>query len=239
MHELFPYTAGSDLGYNLGLTGGLLMLALLLYPVRKHVKWLHRLGPLKYWFRAHMIGGILGPTFILMHSTFRIGSLNALVALTSMLLVASSGLVGRFVYRRIHHGLYGSRANMKDLSADLTRRFEELAPAMARMHVAEERIDAFARLAGSRFPTWRGRAVHFMTLGWKRAGVARHTAGAAERDQLKQLAAALDATLRAIQQTAQFTTYERLFALWHVAHIPFLYMLAFTAAFHVLAVHMY
>jgi hypothetical protein len=38
---------------------------------------------------------------------------------------------------------------------------------------------------------------------------------------------------------SQFTAYERLFALWHVLHVPFVYLLVLTALFHVFAVHAY
>ena len=68
------YTPGSGLGYGLGLCGGLMMLALLIYPLRKSVAALHAWGPIKYWFRAHMILGVVGPLMILFHSTFHFRS---------------------------------------------------------------------------------------------------------------------------------------------------------------------
>jgi hypothetical protein len=33
--------------------------------------------------------------------------------------------------------------------------------------------------------------------------------------------------------------YERLFALWHVLHVPLVYMLVAAAIAHIVAVHMY
>jgi hypothetical protein len=45
--------------------------------------------------------------------------------------------------------------------------------------------------------------------------------------------------LRELQDVAQFRSYERLFSLWHVLHVPFVIMLAFSAVVHVIAVHMY
>ena len=36
------------------------MLLLLLYPARKHSRLLRNLGPVKYWFKAHMLFGVLG-----------------------------------------------------------------------------------------------------------------------------------------------------------------------------------
>jgi len=40
-------------------------------------------------------------------------------------------------------------------------------------------------------------------------------------------------------RVAQFSFYERLFAFWHVLHLPIFYMMVLSALVHVLAVHMY
>jgi hypothetical protein len=45
--------------------------------------------------------------------------------------------------------------------------------------------------------------------------------------------------MQGVQRVAQFNTYERLFSLWHVLHVPFVYMLVLSAIAHVVAVHMY
>ena len=45
--------------------------------------------------------------------------------------------------------------------------------------------------------------------------------------------------LRQVRQVAQFGTYERLFSLWHVIHVPFFLMMLISAVVHVVAVHMY
>ena len=42
-----------------------------------------------------------------------------------------------------------------------------------------------------------------------------------------------------IRDLAQFSTYEKLFSLWHIFHVPLVYMLVFSAIWHVIAVHMY
>ena len=45
--------------------------------------------------------------------------------------------------------------------------------------------------------------------------------------------------INAVRDVAQFHTYERLFSLWHVFHIPLVYMMVFSAIYHVYAVHAY
>jgi len=45
--------------------------------------------------------------------------------------------------------------------------------------------------------------------------------------------------LNAIIDVARFSAYERLFSLWHVIHVPFIFMLVISGIIHVIAVHMY
>jgi hypothetical protein len=47
------------------------------------------------------------------------------------------------------------------------------------------------------------------------------------------------AYLKSVRDLAQFNTYEKLFSLWHIFHVPLVYMLVFSAIWHVIAVHMY
>lgn len=249
VHERMPFTPASDVGYALGVVGGSLMLVLLLYPLRKRFPWLGVLGPMRYWFRFHLVAGIAGPFVVLLHSTFHIGSFNAAIALASMLLVVASGLVGRFLYRHIHHGLYGSRATLAEMQQALARQLEGLDALLCRLPRVKEEIARYSALV-SHEPQgrWR-RAGHFLALGAKRLlarrrvgrAIARYAASHAEaaHEDLRAVAGTIDAALGAVQRAAQFSTYERLFALWHVVHIPFLVLLVITAIVHVVAVHAY
>ena len=56
-----------------------------------------------------------------------------------------------------------------------------------------------------------------------------------ERSALRLAKRYLDAVVR----VAQYSAYERLFALWHLAHLPFVYLLVISAVVHVIAVHAY
>jgi hypothetical protein len=250
------YTAGSRAGYNLGLVGVIMMLLLFLYPLRKHLRFMHGFGPAKYWFSLHMTLGILGPLFILVHSRFHVGSINAGIALTCMSLVASSGIIGRFIYTRIHHGLYGRRANLKELRELAGLNSKEVQSKLAFAPQVEAALTGFeAALATPQrnplrsvwtFATlWlRGRAVYFQCAhelnrlyrihareqGWDRVKYRRRLQAA------KRL---VSTYLRGVQRVAQFNTYERLFSLWHVLHVPLVYMMVFSAIAHVVAVHMY
>ena len=113
--ELFDAQDGA--GYWLGVVGASLMAILLLYPLRKRLRFMHSLGATRHWFRMHMVFGVLGPVLILYHANFAFGSLNDTVALVCTLLVAISGLVGRYVYAKVHVDLDGHRASLEQLGA--------------------------------------------------------------------------------------------------------------------------
>lgn len=250
------YTAGSDLGYYMGVVGGLMMLALLLYPLRKHFRFLQPLGAIRHWFRMHMAFGILGPLLIVLHSTFRVGSLNAGVAMTCMLLVAGSGVIGRFIYTRIHHGLYGHKATLAELQTQLGMCEGEV---QSKFHFAlkvDQQLKAFGDLAHTRpagllAGTWRlltlglrARHVHARCMRELRRVLGTHAVERGwDRAKLRRrLDAASDMIRNYLQvacDTAHFGTYEQLFSLWHILHVPFVFMLAISGVVHVIAVHMY
>lgn len=244
------YTPRSTFGFYLGVAGSVTMLAMLLYPLRKHVRALHRWGALKNWFRWHMIMGIAGPALILFHSTFHLRSLNATIALISMLIMVASGIIGRFVYTKIHHGLYGRRATLERVRQEFAGQADDM---RSRFHMAprvEQWLTAFEheahRMERSAITMWWSVA----TLGWKRRlclfrcarelrsilGRGRHPEFPGGASEALHLA---NRYLREAERVAEFTTYERIFSLWHILHIPLIYLLAASTIFHIIAVYMY
>ena len=124
------------------------MLLLFVYPLRKRWRAMREVGSTRFWFAFHMTLGIAGPAAD--HRCTRrcaFGSLNATVAFASMALVAGSGIVGRFLYARIHHGLYGRRATLAELRAQAGIDSEAVRSKLAFVPHVEERLDEFARRA--------------------------------------------------------------------------------------------
>ena len=244
------YTPRSNFGFYLGVVGSVMMLAMLAYPLRKHVHFMHRWGSLKHWFRIHMIMGIVGPTLILFHSTFHLRSLNATIALVSMLGVVISGIIGRFVYTKIHYGLYGSRATLEKIQEEFAGHSND---AKSRLHFAprvEQWLQSFEHDSTQIDRSFISHLFNFLTLGLRRGilefrcarelrkilKTERHPefrGGASETIQLTS------SYLRESARVAQFSTYERFFSLWHMLHIPLIYILAACTIFHIMAVYMY
>ena len=219
-------------GYALGFVGASCMLLLLGYSARKRLRTLAGWGPLRRWFGVHMVLGILGPVAILFHANFRFGSQNSNAALACMLLVAASGVVGRLIHPKIHHGLYGRRASLRELlqSAISQRSALAVGPTIGR-ELAEFESLAAARPAGflsalGRFARLRRRASSLA-----RRLAARERGGAAPR--------AVADYLGAVLRVAEFSVYERLSGLWHAFHLPLCLLLFGATVVHVIAAHRY
>ena len=241
------YKPGVGLGYNLGLAGGLMMLTLLLYSFRKHIKFMQKLGKLKHWFKLHMILGVLGPTLVLFHTTFKTGSINASVALYCMLLVAGSGLIGRFVYTRIHKGLYGSRSSLKDAHQELAGSAGDVKSRLHFFPKVELWVDDFEAKALHESRGFFAGIWYFLSfdvrrilLVWRCKTNINEVLGA-DRMQVtpKEAVQSISDYLKQIQTVAQFKKCEQIFSAWHILHIPLMYMMVATAIFHVIWVHMY
>ncbi len=250
------FESGDDIGYWVGVVGGVMMLVLLLYPLRKYAGFARRWGPVKIWFWGHMLLGIGGPWLILLHSNFHVGSTNAAVALYSMLIVAGSGIVGRFIYVRVNRGLDGELTSLKALQTKAglveseARSSLRFAPAVEAALIDFERraLQAGGGWAAPlrqvfALPFWQAAATWRCRRELRRridALVRDGVWDTAQRERRERRARRLVSQyLSAVMRVAQYAAYERLFRLWHVAHLPFVFLLAVSAVVHVVAVHAY
>jgi hypothetical protein len=249
-------TPENGTGYWLGIAGTSLLVLLLVYPLAKRTKALRGRGTIAFWFSAHMILGIVGPVLILMHANFRLGSFNSNVALAATLIVAASGVVGRYLYRMIHLGLYGYKTAAREILADADTLKALIADGLPVADRVVAQLNAFANL-GTRTPksilrgllvlpviNWRARlvrrrliaevrqviAVEGKRLGWSRSVRRRQLAGVADLVELH---------VAAVKKAASFAVYERLFSLWHIFHLPLFYILVIAAIIHIFAAHFF
>jgi hypothetical protein len=249
-------TPVSGVGYWLGIAGSSLMLLLLLYPLRKRIRSLRALGTVTFWFHAHMILGVLGPVLVLWHANFRLGSINCSVALVTMLVVAVSGIIGRYLHSKIHLRMHGRKAEAQEVQADADelRGFIGTDPHVADRMIAQ--LNDFGQL-GTAAPKgvlgglvllsvigWRGSVVRMRLIAHARRVIAIEgkRRGRSRRVQSQQLAGMTDFVTQhigAAKRAATFAFYERLFRLWHVFHVPLFVLLIIVAIIHVFASHFF
>jgi hypothetical protein len=234
----------TDAGYYIGIVGASLMLLLMTYPLYKRVRPLRSWGTTRFWFRLHMVCGLLGPALIIVHSGLNMRSMNAAWAFWSMVVVAGSGVAGRFLYRRIHRGMHGELETTQTLAAavatashnidlalpDDARVSREIGEYVGRC-VELAKVPPFAAIGALFLPLWR------YSLQWHIYRALRaSTLSKALRDEKTAL---LNKYFVASQRYAQFALFDKLFALWHVAHVPFVVTLFLATIAHIVAVHLY
>jgi hypothetical protein len=182
--------------------------------------------------------------------------LNSSVALVCTLLVAVSGLVGRYLYTKVFSDLDGHRRSLADLMAharigrEQGRHVSMLVPELL------ERMREFDAIVLEHPDGFWGsvllpvRLAVTTRIGYWRLSryAARHIAAQAQKSPVirgrrrgfrRAIGKFIAQHLRCVRRVAELSSYERLFSLWHVFHLPFFYMLILTALIHVLAVHMY
>lgn len=244
------------LGYALGITGGSMMLALLIYSARKRAAWLRWLGGIPGWFRIHMVLGVVGPVLVLFHANFSLGATNSNVALVCMLLVAGSGVVGRYIYTRLHATMDGHETTLEQLK----RVGERLRSQSTRIAFLPGLLEALNRIEKRYIEppdSPVARVLHLFTGGLRsliaRWLVSREVARALQLaraqesrivvrhlDRLAVLARRYaERRLEAGRRTAEYRLYARLFSFWHVLHIPLFFMLLVASIVHVVAVNIY
>jgi len=195
--------------------------------------------------------GIVGPLAILYHSNFSLGATNSNVALVCMLIVSCSGLVGRYLYTRIHHGLYGRQATLRELAGDVeslrqhSGALKMLPGLMNEVELAEQHIAAPATmvirplLAALRQQSETRRLERLV----QNAVAMAATRSPVLREQGERFARVANgyvgSRLMAARRVAEFEASERLFAAWHILHLPLFFILVIVGIVHVIAVQVY
>jgi len=242
------YTPEEGIGYTMGLTAGIMILLACTYSLAKHFKIFRPGGGMmKAWLRVHIAFGVIGPLLGIVHSTFTFHSINGGVVLVSMLLVFLSGVMGRYLYSKVHYGLGGKRAQINDVQNILNETV---------CSHSQDQLDAFKRntLAASKSigrASWhlfwyglnsrilRRRVVSRTRSELKTALKAKTLTRSQYKLELKQAKKQVNAYLTVLRKVAFFSFYERFFAFWRHAHVPLLYLLLISGVAHVFYVHMY
>ena len=252
--DLLKIEAEEGIGYWLGIAGVGCVVVLLVYPVRKRIPGLRWIGTVPAWFHFHMSLGLLAPTLILFHAGFRTGSVNAAIALTSMLVVAGSGLLGRMLYVRIHRNLTGKRAEVRAMMQDAVllkqtqvREFAEVAEIKekleATLHTPRPHVFSalgYALATSARIAVARRRMLSALKRGSRRVATSGQPGARASARRLKRDGTVLvKAYCRQLRQAGYLTFFERLFALWHIIHMPLFLLMVVAVVIHIVAVHLY
>jgi hypothetical protein len=253
-----PYSSKHDLlkpsgaiGLRLGVLGTVLFLILFLYAFRKVIPWLGRIGTARHWMDFHVIVGISAPVVIAFHASFKFQGIAGM-AFWSMLTVAMSGVVGRYLYAQIPRSLNATELSFSELeenermlaefllvqsvftedqlrraltvpSPDQARRIGAIAAIFRMMALDIGMLLKMARLR---------RLAGGPSAGFKSFGGLLSTGNREVEDiiAIVRQKVSLSKRMLFLGQT------QRVFHLWHVVHRPFSYAFALLALLHIAVV---
>lgn len=213
--QFWSLKPGGTLGRSFGIVGAGLMTIMLLYSVRKRARPLRKAGPLSVWLDFHIFCGVVGPLLVVLHSSFKVQGLVAL-SFWSMIAVALSGVLGRYLYLQIPRTRAGDERTLADVereSAELSARLVELG--MPAETLAE--LESIAAIPGA----WQRRAR-------LRAFERRHGG--------RELVDVIERKARLHRRILRWHRMQEVFHHWHVFHKPFAIVMYLFLIVHIVVV---
>jgi hypothetical protein len=236
------------IGINLGFVGTLVVAAIFFYPLRKRWAWLRRQGNSKHWLDYHVALGFAAPVFIAFHASFKFRGLAG-VAFWVMVVVALSGLVGRYIYGKIPQRIKADELSLMILGEMLSRTTTKL---RAGESISQADMQPLLQVPSpEQVAHWPLVVVlgYFVTSDLARpfvmARLRLRAIGATEAVRclgglLPSKHARLEWMLGLARQQAELSRRivflsraQQAFRLWHVIHRPFSYAFAVLALTHI------
>jgi len=237
------------IGLRLGMIGFVLFLIVYLYPLRKVWPWLGRQGNARHWLDFHVLLGITAPILIAFHSSFKFSGLAG-VAFWIMVIVALSGVVGRYIYSQVPRRMNYAEVSLKETK----EQSEKLAAQLNSLGVLSPLdVESLLRLPnleqaqqmsmltalwkmilfdmGFPFRVWRLRQKMLWShrRGWSLVGFKP-----TENAKLENAIAAAREQMVLAKKIVFLSKTQKLLDLWHMIHRPFSYSFALLASIHVI-----
>jgi Fe-S-cluster-containing hydrogenase component 2 len=230
------YRPGDPLAVALGYVGTGLLVVATLYPFRKQVRLLQRLGSSAGWFDLHLLGGILGPAFITLHGVMKLDNWVS-IAYWSMILVLLSGIIGRYLSAQVPELLHGRELDELDTEREVARlrgkHPDGLAIVDRRLAAHQARATWLAQHASLwtcfvwSLATDLGRPFAKPRMLWALRGT---SVAFVDRLRLGRMVRDLEATMR---RKVLVTRTQSILHSWKRVHVPFTFVLAAVAATHI------
>lgn len=241
------------IGIKLGILGFAMFCCIFLYPLRKKIPFLQKIGTARHWLDYHVILGISAPFVIALHSSFKFQGLAGM-AFWIMLSVSLSGIVGRYLYSQIPRRVSAAEISLKESREIQAQMTEQLAQQklISPGHLkplfklpTEEDVVAWPvifalvymvfldltrpfHVARLRLRTMGGSEMITSLLGFRKSSNARV-------EQVIDLAREQSSLSKRLVFLSRS---QQVFHLWHVVHKPFSYSFALLAIVHIVVVMM-
>ena len=227
---------GGIWGHGLGIIGTLMIISgVFVYMIRKRNRTFSRFGLLKYWLEFHIFLCTLGPVLILYHTSFKFGGLVA-VSFWSMVAVFLSGIIGRFIYIQIPRTIEGRELSLNEVR-DMKGNIGTILSGS--YHLDEESYNLIVESTKNKVELYHTNMLYGYikkyiddrkTIRQVKVVVKKINLSHEERKQVLHLVKHDISLNRRIERLA---TMQNLFKYWHVAHLPFAFVMLIIMVIHV------
>ena len=194
-----------------------------------------RLGLLKHWLEFHIFLCTLGPILILFHTSFKFGGLVA-VSFWSMVAVFASGIIGRFIYIQIPRTIEG-----RELSLSEVRELKSnIGSVLSESYSLDEEsyniiVDSTKKKVELFHPNFIIRGFKQYMDDKKTVAVVskvlkKNKLGKAESKKVLNL---VKNDISINRRIDRLLFMQNLFKYWHVAHLPFAFVMLIIMIIHV------
>ena len=224
------------LGHGYGIIGSVFMIiGVIIYMLRKRVKRFFRLGSLKYWLEFHIFLCTVGPTLVLFHTSFKFGGIVA-ISFWSMVAVFASGIIGRFIYIQIPRSIEGrelSLSEVNNLKTDVEGALNN------NIHLDKESYDEIIEITKKKVGLYYSNffVSYFKTFIDDRRAIKSVKSiikkSNLSRNENKKIINLLKNEISLNRKIDRLTTMQNLLKYWHVAHLPFAFIMLIVMIVHV------
>lgn len=216
------------IGQTAGIISLLIFVFLWLYPLRKKYRWLGFTGTMARWLDGHVGLALILPFLAAVHASWRFEGVIGLGYL-SMIVVALSGIAGRYLYVHIPRSATGLELTAEEIAAERQGLMAEIAKATG-LPVAQVEavlrsdptpiegagiLGTFKRMVTDDVARWRA------ARALRRACESTYGAIRPNRKTVRRVLQLAHKEMSLTQQARMLAATQRLFRYWHVAHRPF------------------
>ncbi len=226
------------LGHGFGIIGSLMMLVgVSIYMIRKRFRSFVRVGLLKHWLELHIFLCSVGPLLVLYHTSFKFGGIVS-ISFWSMIVVVLSGVVGRFIYVQIPRSIQGNELNLdeldkinQDLSNTLQKEYSIDYSLIRRIEDFLDRED-YKHLSSNQviLVLIKNRKTNKQFLKDIKKSLVEEKL---PNDVVKQSIKLIKQKIIITRRTGLLKYMQKLFKYWHIAHLPFAFIMLIIMIIHV------
>lgn len=231
-------------GHGMGFIGSFMMtFGVVMYALRKRWIRLANFGLIKHFLEFHIFLCLLGPALIVYHTAFKFGGIIS-VSFWSMVVVVSSGVIGRYLYLQIPKTIGGKEISPADLKKQVTLNFRELAETY---RVDAELLSLIEKLASgftertrtSLLTTFPRLVIYNWRYNRHIRKILQTIHSAVGHERYIPIHRIVHENSKLQRQLASLSISQKLFRHWHLFHLPFAMVMFIIMIIHIVVAFLF